>query len=627
MQEASRVMARHMAVVVLVVATIVAGPLVAREPLSSSTRHDAMPTPAAALDPQTEWDDELDSSAGKALSGIASPAKVEQAGVLFQRPDGKYGRSTTIASTQHDHFKLSAQVPQGHKIAGIFHTHLGSDRNAQFFSPDDIEMANQLKVPSYIRFADGSVRKYVPGKTVIGTNWYTNPPRGDAVTAKTGPTEVKVKGSSMAAPSLTDNATLGSTGVVRDPTSMTVAPARPITSPSPGTPSPGGTSGSGTTAPQPPKVPSIQDLQQTTPAAQTVGASTAGAAPTATASDAGLISQATAQQAAAARAASQNATSQNATSQNATAADISSGAMRPNDSTNSASQLDMILGSNSPYIQLAEQQGLISAAGRGLENSSIAAGAAQAAATQAAAPLAEQNAGAATQAELQNKQLGTQVSEQNAQLGTQVAEQNAALGTQVSEQNAAEETNARLQNAQLGTQASEFNTGENVQQALQNAAERTQTSQLNAQLAGQTAQFNAGQTQAAATTNAQAQNAMKAETMQLNNSINQQYLSNVGAQDLASIQGQFNQLIASNQAASNLYESYFAGISSTMANQNIAPSRVADTISADQSMLASGLQIIDELNGMNIDLAGVTGAGAPGFSIPPTSTPIGGPRP
>lgn len=558
-----------------------------------------MPAPPAILDPQTEWDDELDSSAGKALSGITGPAQTEQAGVLFQRPDGKYGRSTTIASTQHDHFKLRAQVPQGHKIAGIFHTHLGSDRNAQFFSPDDIEMANQLKVPSYIRFADGSVRKYVPGKTIIGTNWYTDPPKGDAVAAaKTGPTEVKVKGSSMAAPSLTDNATLGSAGTVPVAGSMPIVAASPVTRPitNPTTPPPGGVGGSGgTTAPTPPKVPSIQDLQQTTPTAQTLTPSTAGAAPTATASDAGLISQATAQQAAAAK----------ANSSNVNAATLNNGKFDPNDPTNSASQLDAITSSNSPYIQLAEQQGLISAAGRGLENSSIAAGAAQAAATQAAEPLATQNAGEAAQA----------------------AEQNAALATQVSEQNASLQTNANLQNAQLGTQASEFNTGENVQQALQNAAERTQTSQLNAQLAGQTAQFNAGQTQAAASQNTQAQNAMKAETMQLNNSINQQYLSNVGAQDLASIQGQFNQLIASNQAASNLYESYFAGISSTMANQNIAPSRVADTISADQSMLASGLQIIDELNGMSIDLSGVTGAGAPGFSIPSTGTYTGGPKP
>lgn len=556
---------------------------VAAEPLFSFIHHDAMGTPAAVLDPQTEWDSDLDSSAGKALSGIAGPAKTEQAGVLFQRPDGQYGRSTTIASTQHDHFKLSAQVPQGHKIAGIFHTHLGSDRNAQFFSPDDIEMANQLKVPSYIRFADGSVRKYVPGKTIIGTNWYTNPPRGDAVT--TGPTEVKVKGSSMAAPSLADNATLGSAGASPNPTALPAT--RPITNPT--TPP-----ANSTTLPSVPKVPSIQDLQQTTPAAQTLTPTTAGAAPTATASDAGLISQATAQQAQAAK----------ANSSNVSAATLNNGKFDPNDPTNSASQLDAITASNSPYIQLAEQQGLISAAGRGLENSSIAAGAAQAAATQAAEPLATQNAGEAATA----------------------AEQNAALATQVSEQNAAEQTNANLQNAQLGTQASEFNTGENVQEALQNAAEKTQTSQLNAQLAGQTAQFNAGQTQAAASQNAQANNAMKQETMQLNSSINQQYLSGVQAEDLASIQGQFNQLIASNQAASNLYESYFAGISATMANQNIAPSRVADTISADQSMLASGLQIIDEMNGSNIDLSSVTGPTG-GFGIPTTSTPLGGPKP
>ena len=45
------------------------------------------------------------------------------------------------------------------------------------------------------------------------------------------------------------------------------------------------------------------------------------------------------------------------------------GSMNPTDSTNAASQLNSITKANSPFIQQATQQGLLSAAGRGLENS------------------------------------------------------------------------------------------------------------------------------------------------------------------------------------------------------------------------------------------------------------------
>ena len=93
---------------------------------------------------------------------------------------------------------------------------------------------------------------------------------------------------------------------------------------------------------------------------------------------------------------------------------ITNGQINPQDATNAASQIDAITNANSPYIQQAEQQGLLSAASRGLENSSIGAGASEAAAVSAAAPLAEQNAGEASQGLLQNAQLATQANEFNA---------------------------------------------------------------------------------------------------------------------------------------------------------------------------------------------------------------------
>lgn len=395
----------------------------------------------------------------------------------------------------------------------------------------------------------------------------------------------------------------------------------------PGIPPPGGVSGSGSTSGPsgPTPTPPLQSLMAQNPGAQTFGPSTGGATPVGTAPVA-AASNAGAQTAGAQQGVAQSATAQNATAQNATAAqagplaDISSGSMKANDSTNAASQLNAITAANSPYIQEAEQQGLLSAASRGLENSSIGAGAAEAAAVQAAAPFAEQNANAATQGvltnaqlaqqtALQNANLGTQVAEQNASLGTQVSEQNAGLGTQVSEQNAGLGTQVAEQNAQLGTTASLQNSQLATQAGEFNASQANANQQLNAQLATQQGQFNASQTQAAAATNAAANNAMTQQIMQLNESINQQYLSGTQAQTLASIQGQYNQLISQNSAAASLYTSMLNGINATMSNQNIAPQRVADTIAADQNLLSTGLGIIDALNG---GTSGQTAANAGG---------------
>lgn len=255
-------------------------------------------------------------------------------------------------------------------------------------------------------------------------------------------------------------------------------------------------------------------------------------------------------------------------------AGISNGMINPNDNTNAASQLNAITASNSPYIQQAEQQGLLTAASRGLENSSIGAGNAEAAAVQAAAPLAEQNAASATQ--------------------------------------------GQLQNSQLGTQAAEFN-----------ASQQEQNQQLNAQLQTQQTQFNASQTQAAAATNTAAQNAMTQQAQQLDEQISQQYLSGSQAQTLAGIQGQYNELIASNSSASSMYTSMMNGISATMANQNISPGRVADTIQADVSLLESGMGIINSLNGgsTNVNVPATTSyttAGGAGFGAGATTPALTG---
>jgi hypothetical protein len=125
-----------------------------------------MPIPAASVADDAAWHDSLDTAAHKAFSQSPAMQKAEQAGFMVVGPDGKYAFSNSVTQNDHDNFALRAQIAKGHKLAGIYHTHPGKDTDGQVFSPHDIEVANQLKVPSYVLFLkDGSVRRYTPGKT------------------------------------------------------------------------------------------------------------------------------------------------------------------------------------------------------------------------------------------------------------------------------------------------------------------------------------------------------------------------------------------------------------------------------------------------------------------------------
>lgn len=121
-------------------------------------------TPKAALDPTSPFFDSLDEAANAAF-GRLPPGSVEQAGVLYKNTAGKFGYS--IPTSQKDEsFKLRAVNTPEQTLAGIFHTHPGTDSLGQVFSPNDIQIAQQLTMPSYVQFMkDGSIRSFTPGKT------------------------------------------------------------------------------------------------------------------------------------------------------------------------------------------------------------------------------------------------------------------------------------------------------------------------------------------------------------------------------------------------------------------------------------------------------------------------------
>jgi hypothetical protein len=127
-----------------------------------------MPNPFPIVSPVAQGPvfDSLDQAAHEVSKDFGKQPSVEQSAALFKRSDGKYQYSNAVTNSDHDNFGMRVQFPQGVTLAGVVHSHPGNDELARYFSPNDLNIANQLKVPSYIRFLkDNSIRKYTPGQT------------------------------------------------------------------------------------------------------------------------------------------------------------------------------------------------------------------------------------------------------------------------------------------------------------------------------------------------------------------------------------------------------------------------------------------------------------------------------
>lgn len=127
------------------------------------------PPPLVTLDPNAQAFDSPDQAADTISKDFVDPKNVnagEKIAVILKRPDGKYVPSTVASTGGENHSALRMQIPAGHSLAAIVHSHPGMDDAGQQFSAADLDVADKLKVPSFIRFAkDGSIRKYVPGQT------------------------------------------------------------------------------------------------------------------------------------------------------------------------------------------------------------------------------------------------------------------------------------------------------------------------------------------------------------------------------------------------------------------------------------------------------------------------------
>jgi len=127
--------------------------------------------PKVVIDPSCIGHPNLQEAALAALLRVPR-GKQEQAGVLFVDSQGKFCYST-LAPGDADSFDLKAEIPEGSKFAGIYHNHPEGrlkDGDSRLFSANDISIANNLKVPSFVRSEkDGNVRSFTPGQTKVNT--------------------------------------------------------------------------------------------------------------------------------------------------------------------------------------------------------------------------------------------------------------------------------------------------------------------------------------------------------------------------------------------------------------------------------------------------------------------------
>lgn len=99
---------------------------------------------------------------------IHDPQHHEWAGVIVEQ-DGKYGY-TIPQRGEEDQFSITVRLLPSQKLAAIYHTHPDdtSDPDAtDMFSPQDIAIARQLNLPSFIWVqAAQHVREFIPGEPV-----------------------------------------------------------------------------------------------------------------------------------------------------------------------------------------------------------------------------------------------------------------------------------------------------------------------------------------------------------------------------------------------------------------------------------------------------------------------------
>lgn len=125
------------------------------------------PTPSSLKDGDLGTYDSANAAAIAGLRSITEEQAELGGGVLFNPKTGKYAYTQPVGQGKGAHFSAAISVPAGWQLKALYHTHPKGD-NSTWFSQDDISMAHQLKLPSYILpRADNKIRMFEPGKTPV----------------------------------------------------------------------------------------------------------------------------------------------------------------------------------------------------------------------------------------------------------------------------------------------------------------------------------------------------------------------------------------------------------------------------------------------------------------------------
>jgi len=254
-------------------------------------------------------------------------------------------------------------------------------------------------------------------------------------------------------------------------------------------------------------------------------------------------------------------------------------------------ELARILEQGGPLMSRAEAEGIRQANQRGLQNTSMAAGMVQGAMVDRALPMAQQNAAQGFQRTLANTQNRQQSGIFNAE-----------------QRNEAERLSAQMRSALEQQDSAAYNQANQQLAALQRNAEAQQAD----------IEFSAEQQRATE------QQAYNTQIIDRTSQLNQQFLQNMGAADIANIQGTYNQLIQMNATAGNVMTGYMTSMGQIMDDPDMTPSQVSTALRSQQTMLEASLRMIGEINNMDIgDVEETIPGGAAGGGT--TTPPAGGP--
>ena len=251
-------------------------------------------------------------------------------------------------------------------------------------------------------------------------------------------------------------------------------------------------------------------------------------------------------------------------------------------------ELARILGEDSPLLAQARAQAAQYANSRGLQNTSMAAGMATDAMTKAAMPMAQQNAQQALERELANTENRQEASMFTADQQNQLAALEAQLGQELNvfnaeQLNAASSLVAQMQTALEQQDAAAYNDAAMQLADLQRDAEAQQAELDFAASAQETEAINARNTQ----------------IIDSITRLNQQHLQNMGNADIAVIQGTYQQLISTNQAAGSIFNSVITSMGALMDNPDMTPAQVASGLASMQQMLEASLSMMADINDMD----------------------------